>query len=133
MAVWKIQCQISPLVKYRQNQKINFDINGFQVLSNKKLNIEPCNIHCLIICTIYYLATSARDKVILNPDANRRQWGKPGETVVKALQGISLAEQTMSSEKSGMFRLYYMWSCERKRVQSEIGYRSRHNLFTFTA
>ncbi|XP_052793633.1 serine/threonine-protein kinase Nek1-like isoform X2 [Mya arenaria] len=45
-------------------------------------------------------ATSARDRVIMNPDSVRRQWGRPGETVVKALQGVPLAEQTMASDKS---------------------------------
>ncbi|WAQ98248.1 NEK1-like protein [Mya arenaria] len=42
----------------------------------------------------------ARDRVIMNPDSVRRQWGRPGETVVKALQGVPLAEQTMASDKS---------------------------------
>lgn len=39
----------------------------------------------------------------MNPDSVRKQWGRPGETVVKALQGVPLAEQTMASDKSGMF------------------------------
>ncbi|XP_060569854.1 serine/threonine-protein kinase Nek1-like isoform X7 [Ruditapes philippinarum] len=44
--------------------------------------------------------TSARDKVIVNPESARRQWGRPGETVINALQGVPLAEQTMASDKS---------------------------------
>ncbi|XP_052226578.1 serine/threonine-protein kinase Nek1-like isoform X2 [Dreissena polymorpha] len=48
-------------------------------------------------------ATSARDRVIVNPDSARRQWGRPGATVVKALQGVPLVEQTfaMPSDESG--------------------------------
>ncbi|KAL4230394.1 Serine/threonine-protein kinase Nek1 [Mactra antiquata] len=45
-------------------------------------------------------ATSARDKVILNPESARRQWGGPRDTVISALQGVPLAEQTMASDKS---------------------------------
>lgn len=52
---------------------------------------------------LFITVTSARDRVIMNPDSVRRQWGRPGETVVRALQGVPLAEQTMASDKSGMF------------------------------
>ncbi|VDI63704.1 NIMA (never in mitosis gene a)-related kinase [Mytilus galloprovincialis] len=52
-------------------------------------------------------ATSARDQVILNPsdiaaDAARRQWGRPGSTVMNALKDIPIMEgsSTMSSDKS---------------------------------
>ena len=45
--------------------------------------------------------TSARDRVILNPDSARPKWGKPGETVLNVLQGVPLAEGTMASNTSG--------------------------------
>ena len=44
--------------------------------------------------------TSARDRVIVNPDSARRQWGKPGETVINALQGVPLSG-TVASNQSG--------------------------------
>ena len=45
-------------------------------------------------------ATSARDQVIINPESAKRQWGRPGETVINALQEMALVE-TMSSNNSG--------------------------------
>ncbi|KAJ8297487.1 hypothetical protein KUTeg_024018 [Tegillarca granosa] len=52
-------------------------------------------------------ATSARDTVIQNPsvdssvaDSAKRQWGRPGSTVIKALEGLPVLEGTIASTTS---------------------------------
>ena len=57
----------------------------------------------------YVTVTSARDKVILNPESARPQWGKPGETILNVLQGVPLAEGTMASNTSGQFSTCYVY------------------------
>ena len=62
----------------------------------------------------YVTVTSARDKVILNPESARPKWGKPGETILNVLQGVPLAEGTMASNTSGQFStcyLYHLLAC----------------------
>ena len=56
-----------------------------------------------VIFFFYFAVTSARDKVILNPESARPKWGKPGETILNVLQGVPLAEGTMASNTSGQF------------------------------
>ena len=53
--------------------------------------------------------TSARDKVIMNPDSARPKWGKPGETVLNVLQGVPLAEGTMASNTSGLYTYHVLF------------------------
>ena len=59
----------------------------------------------------YCAATSARDKVVMNPTdleenpkSARNQWGRPGSTVVKALNQLPISVGTVSLESTGSGR-----------------------------
>ena len=80
---------------------VSLNVNFNESLTNDVVSFEQLGPGYFSISHVS--VTSARDKVILNPDSARPKWGKPGETVLNVLQGVPLAEGTMASNTSGQY------------------------------